>query len=517
MNRLVLLIISIHFSFFGFSQVPSIEWQKCFGGSNDEEGNVICRTTDNNVIVGGYTSSNDGDVVTIRRGDSDIWLIKVDLAGNLLWSKTIGGSGSENVKSIIPTYDNGYAIFGSTSSSDFPVSSTNHGMNEMWFVKSDSSCDLQLEKCYGSPDHDYGLKIIQSPDSDFIILGKVQLAGGNISSSSYHNLEDFWVAKVNRVGLIRWSKCLGGFLSDEPSSIVPTNGGYLITGYIGSSDGDVTCLNPTHSAWVVKIDFTGSILWQKCFGGSGADQGIELLSLNDGTFYLCAITTSNDGDVSGLTGISSSWIVKCDSIGNILWQHCYGGSNFNAGFSFCSTFDGGLVVGGVSNSSNINGYHLQNEAYAFKVDSSGNLLWEKCFGGSLMEQINSIIQVRDSGFIFTGYSTSIDGDITLAHGNKDIWLVKLNDRNTGIEESSKEISGFSITKSDNLLQVSFTSLNFEMNLISIYNLTGMLIFSRSFNSLVGYNTMLLPLNINSGFYFIRIENSKTRFTHKFIY
>ena|SRR5450432_1763948 len=142
---------------------------------------------------------------------------------------------------------------------------------------------------------------------------------------------------------IAWQKSLGGSGDDQANSIVKTvDGGFIIAGTSKSNDGDVTghhgSIDST-DAWVVKLSSSGSIQWQKSIGGSGVDELDQIIPTNDGNFVAIGHTSSNDGDVSGNHGDWDIWVVKIDRNGNILWQKCLGGSLRDKAASIRQTID----------------------------------------------------------------------------------------------------------------------------------------------------------------------------------
>ncbi|NLY22597.1 MAG: T9SS type A sorting domain-containing protein [Bacteroidales bacterium] len=236
---------------------------------------------------------------------------------------------------------------------------------------------------------------------------------------------------------IEWQKCLGGSNDDWAYSIQQTSdGGYIVAGETWSNDGDVSGNHGGGDYWVVKLNSSGDILWQICLGGTNVDVAYSIQQTSDEGFIVAGYTCSNEGDVSGNHGNSDYWVVKLNSSGTIEWQKCLGGTDGDYANSIQQTSDGGFIVAGqtYSNDGDVSGNHGGSDAWVVKLNSSGNILWQKCLGGTGWDWENSIQQTSDGGFIVAGYTNSNDGDVSGNHGSKDYWVVKLTNEPDRINE-----------------------------------------------------------------------------------
>ena len=295
---------------------------------------------------------------------------------------------------------------------------------------------IEWARCYGGSDREDATSIIQTADGGFIVAGTSESNDGDVSGN--HGRADYWVVKLNSSGVLQWQKCLGGSDWDEASSIAQTtDGGYIVAGYSSSNDGDVSGNHGTADYWVVKLNSSGDIEWQKCLGGSGGDGANSIAQTADGGFIVAGTSQSNDGVVSGNHGGNDSWVVKLNSSGDIEWQKCLGGSSSDFAYSIAQTADGGYIVAGysLSNDGDVSGNHGSADYWVVKLNSSGDILWQKCLGGSDWDVANSIAQTSDGGFIVAGYSYSYDGDVSGHHGDGDYWVVKLSPDPIGIAEN----------------------------------------------------------------------------------
>ena len=246
---------------------------------------------------------------------------------------------------------------------------------------------------------------------------------------------------------IEWQKCLGGSRDDYGTSIQQTkDGGYVVSGYSDSFDGDVNKINVGNEYWIVKLSMLGTIEWSKTYGGNSDDFAYAIKQTTDGGYIVGGKSYSTDVDVkdhNGTSQYSDFWVVKLTSNGEINWERSLGGSLDDIAVSVRETSDGGYIAAGVSHSTDImvSGNHGGGDCWIVKLSSSGTRQWEKSLGGSKLDYASSIEQTNDSGYIIVGYSESFDGDVTSNHGKFDLWLVKLS--NDGNIEWEKTLGGSS--------------------------------------------------------------------------
>lgn len=515
-----IFIILIFLSNYIFSQAPAIDWSKKFGGGHDDFCAQIIETRDNNFIALGYSESASGDVTDHRGtgGSPDIWIFKYDLTGNIIWKRSLGGTASEFGATIQETNDNGFIIFGTTSSNTIDVSGLHvfggapFGYSDMWIVKTDSIGQIQWQKCIGSDDEDRGRRLAQTADSGFIIIGEPEFLGGDITT--FYGGSDVWIAKLNSVGTILWTRSFGGFWFDTPYGItILEDQSMLITGGLGSSGGNVSCSNSSKGVWIIKVDSSGNELWQKCYGGSRDEFGFDIIKSNDGGFFVAASTASNDGDVTGLIGIYNYWILKCDSAGNILWEKCFGGTGYDQISSITQTKDGGVIACGFSESV-IPGSHGLGDAYIVKLDSLGNLEWQKCFGGSGDDQARSVIQLADSSYMIAGNSNSTDGDITNYKGAQDYWIFKLNATFVDISEIYKVYSDLNGSISSESLSIKFYSNITSDAVISVIDILGRVVLTERITTRQGMNDLQIPVNLAKGVFILQLKGANGLISRK---
>ena len=362
-----------------FAQDPAIIWQNTIGGSEGDFSTVFEPTTDGGFILGGYSTSNiSGDKTENSNGAIDIWIVKIDGSGNIMWQNTIGGAGDDFLISLKQTSDDGFIV---GASSDSNIS-------------------------------------------------------GDKTENSRGGL-DYWILKLNSSGNILWQKTYGGAQPEFDVYVVETfDGGYFVGGYSDSDiSGDKT--DPTNGQrdyWALKLDSNGNILWQNSIGGSLVDRPQAAFQTADGGFIIGGSSTSPiSGDKTEPNqGGFDYWIVKLDGSGNLQWQNTIGGNDSDTFRNMIQTTDGGYLLGGYSKS-NISGEKTENsqgdyDYWILKLDTNGNLVWQNTIGGSGIDYLRNLIQLADTAYMLAGYSNSnISGDKTEnSNGGYDYWLVKLN-------------------------------------------------------------------------------------------
>jgi hypothetical protein len=299
------------------STPPPTEWNKTYGGTDDDSAYSVVQTSDSGYALAGYTSS-------FGAGSLDAWLIKTDSLGNMLWDKTYGGTEQDECYSVVQTNDGGYALAGLTLS-------FGAGNGDAWLVKIDSSGNMLWYKTYGGTGQEWGLSVIQTSDSGYALAGSTTSfgAGG----------WDAYLVKTNVSSNIQWSKTYGGTGTEEANSVVQTSdGGYALAGSTTSFGAG------SEDAWLVRTDAFGNVQWNTTYGGTSDDFAHSVVQTSDGGYALAGGTTSYGA------GSYDSWLVKTDLNGNAQWDKTYGGTFGDAAFSVVQTSDGGYALAGSTTS-----------------------------------------------------------------------------------------------------------------------------------------------------------------------
>jgi len=356
--NILLLIFIFCFAFNTLhAQRYAMQFQQCYGGS-DHDGIVdFCILEDSSYMLLAITYSFDGDI-SFLHGKSDFWLLHVDQMGALIWEKTIGGSDYDNPKSISITSNGDLLIFGHTFSNDGDVTG-NHGGSDLWVARTDISGNLIWQKCIGSSVSDFASMMLVDSLDNIYTIGYSHGNDGDITENN--GLTDYWVAKLDSEGNLIRQRSLGGESPDHGKCISFTpDGGSIIGGYAMSNYGDVECDGPAPTEgdiWIIKLDSLFNIQWKKCYGGSYHESITDIQVFEDGGYLLCGNTNSNDGDITGFHGEPGGdyhdiWVIKIDSIGSIDWQRCLGGTKRESITGSTESLNGEYIITGETSSHN---------------------------------------------------------------------------------------------------------------------------------------------------------------------
>lgn len=312
-------------------------WNRTYGGTNYDVAYSLIQTNDGGYALGGYTGS-------FGAGYDDVWLVKTDGAGNMLWNKTYGGANFDEAYSLVQTKDGGYALAGYTYSSS--------GDTNSYLIKTNDFGNLQWNKTYGGTLDDVAWSAVQTSD------GGYALAGWTYSYGS--GGQDVWLVKTDASGSVQWSKTYGGTDNDGAWSIIQTDdGGYAMAGYtysIGAGSSDM---------WLIKTDGSGNMQWGKTYGGTSDEEAHSVIQTSDRGYALVGYTGSFG------TGDYDLWLVKTDGAGNMFWSRTYGGGNSDGARSVVQTSDGGFAVVGWTYSFGAGDTGM----WLFKTGQSGDMGW----------------------------------------------------------------------------------------------------------------------------------------------
>ncbi len=359
-----------------YSAKNVLEWKKSYGGTADDRGFDLAHTKDGGFILIGRTNSINGDISN-NAGFEDYWALKVNALGDIIWQKTFGFEGSDVGFSVIETNDGGYLFLG--------------------------VLDVTASGGQG--------------DSARSVTAKKH-AGG-----------DYWVVKVNIDGETSWTKYFGGSLTDTAEAIIQTkDNGYLIVGWSDSTDFDIKNNKGTYDFWIVKINSVGILEWEKNYGGTEIDEAFAIAASNDGNYLIAGTTRSNDKDISKNNGGADFWVIKITPLGEKIWEKNYGGTEFDVARSISKTKDGGFVLAGSSRSQDIDvtNNQGQNDGWVIKIDPKGDLKWEASIGGTNIDFLYDAVELTNKSIIAVGETFSNDGAIKENKGFSDVLITKIN-------------------------------------------------------------------------------------------
>jgi len=199
-----------------------------------------------------------------------------------------------------------------------------------------------------------------------------------------------------------WSQTYGGTQWDRASSLVVTSdGGYAIVGRTNSFG------EGGSDAWLVKTDASGNMMWNHTYGGTNFDAALSLVVTSDGGYAIAGFTSSFGA------GDADFWLVKTDSSGDMEWSQTYGGTGLDRAYAVVVASDGGYALAGYTDSFDSEGYDF----WLVKTDSSGNMEWSQTYGGTEYEYAFSLVATSDGGYAMAGETGSFGAE-------GDFWLVK---------------------------------------------------------------------------------------------
>ena len=475
---MIRILFLLFFSVQALSQTPLIEWQRCYGGSANDFPKRIIEGRNNDLIMVGHTLSTDGDIIGGNDSMNIFWL-RVDTLGNILNSRVLGAGGYDDASDVIAAWDNGYIVLGNTTSVNDVTNQ--HGSQDIWIVKVSIQGVPQWEKCFGGSDFEAARSIIKTKDSCYVICGFTYSNDGDISFN--HGTSDMWMFKIDKTGNLLWERTYGDGPGDYANDIIQTSdNGFLVCGATFSDSGQVSGNNGSQDFWIIKTDSAGNLQWAECYGGGFLDAAYRIEELNS-NYYIIGVNISKDGDVSNnhLDGTAASpdtWLICIDSIGQLLWERSLGGSRIESSseilFSSQSFFLGAYAS---SNDGDVN-YHpgsSSSDFWIIQTDTSGNILWNNCYGGTGHDYLESMLIVGNSLYAL-GQTRSNDIDVSGNHGGIDFWLFKIkidNLTNSIVKQKDEHSFSFFPNPANNLINFK-TAKN---ALLNVYDIQGKLIMS----------------------------------------
>jgi Secretion system C-terminal sorting domain len=340
----------------------TIDWQATYGGTGQDEANAIIQTADTGYIVAGYTSSTNGDV-TGNHGGFDVWVVKLSKTGAIQWEHCYGGAGNEYGTSIQQTSDGGYIIAAYSNMNGGDVTGIHSSSNDYWIIKINATGGLVWETAIGGSGDDEATGIKETMDGNFIVSGFSNSTDGDVTGN--HGSYDYWIAELSATGSLVWEQCYGGTGQDKANAIIQCyDSSYTVAGNSFSDDGDVTGHHggtSSSDAWIINVSTGGTLNWGNSFGSTGAEVANAIWQTADSNFIAaCGTNGAINGDVTYNHGYREDfWITKISGTGSLMWQRSYGGANDDEAYAIQQTNDLGYIVAGYNTSGDgdVTGHH----------------------------------------------------------------------------------------------------------------------------------------------------------------
>jgi Secretion system C-terminal sorting domain len=360
------------------------------------------------------------------------------------WDKGFGSTDLDRLTTLIQTRDGGYLAAG-MSSGDVSGSKTapSKGFTDYWIVKLDGNGTKQWDKGYGTRFWDELQAVCQTADGGYILGGYSYTDNQSLGDKTDpgYGKYDYWVVKIDAQGNKQWDKVYGGTEDDQLFDLQLTaDGGYILGGYSRSPvGGDKTQDNKgVQDYWVVKIDAAGRKMWDKTIGGDGTDRLQTIQVTSDGGYILAGGSDSNrSGDKSensrGTLRQEDYWVVKLNAAGDKQWDRTYGSGGVEYFAYLQQTRDGGYILGGTTDFTNVSGDRTQQskggrDFWVIKLDETGAKQWDRTFGGLRDDEMLDMQPTSDGGYVLIGATYSgRGGDKSQPNqGDRDYWLVNIN-------------------------------------------------------------------------------------------
>jgi hypothetical protein len=288
--------------------------------------------------------------------------------------------------------------------------------------------EITWEKTYGCRGNEMANDFIIVPDG-YVFAGTSEAPCPTYYADDSTNKNGL-IVKLDKEGKLMWSRNIGGSEEDVLTKILPTSdGGYLVGGTTRSANFDIKDRkHSSYESWITKLDAGGNVKWTKTYGGNFTDKFVSMVLTKDDGAVVLSISNSEDGDIVGHKWTYDYWLMRINSAGNIVWQRVYGGSNEDEPAEIMNTPDGGFILTGnsASDDGDLDNNHGFLDVWALKLNNFGDVEWSKAYGGKSVDGGRYGLPTKDGGYLFAAVSKSGDIDVTNAKGDYDLWMVKTN-------------------------------------------------------------------------------------------
>jgi hypothetical protein len=360
----------------------NVLWEKTYGGAGDDRAFYAATVADGFVVVGSSTSFQPDKTIA--------WVLKLDQDGNVLWNQTfLEGAGSEF--RFVLCLDDGFLLVGNV----FLPSGDTDG----YVVRIDDNGNSVWNITLGGEDLDKLFSAVETQDG-FVLVGLTY---------SFGNDSEVWIVKIDGSGGEVWNKTYGGALEDAGRAIVATEDNrFVVAGYTNSIG------NGDYDFFLLKIDTSGDIMWNKTYGGTQSDKAYATAETQGGVIVVGDTRSKGAGDNDG-------WVVKVDLDGNLVWDKTVGGEGFDMPTCVTVSNFGGFLVGGFTFSFGKG----ERDFWLFKIDDAGNVPWSCTVGRSEFEEAYAALETAENEFVMAGWTNSI------GQGHYDFYVVKVSVENAG--------------------------------------------------------------------------------------
>lgn len=451
-------------TFFTKAQSTNWAWAKSAGGTFFDYSQCIAVDGNGNSYVTGSFKSDSitfgSTTLPSNNASQNMFIVKYDQSGNVLWAKSAGGTSNNECKSIAVDGNGNFYITGWFNVGSFTFDSnilTNNGGKDIFIVKCAPSGNVLWAKSAGSTSDDEGKSITVDDNGNCYVTGgfindSITFGSTTVTNNVGNGSTDMFIVKYDSLGNVQWAKSTGVPSSDNNRCIsVDGSGNLFVTGNLDNNSitfGSTTLTNNgsngTTDMFVVKYDSMGNVLWAKSAGGTDFDFSSSVAVDGSGNCYMTGSFSSNS-ITFGSTNLTANagwdiFVVKYDPSGNVLWAKSAGGTSYVYANSIAVDSSGNSYITGEFSLTNFTlgsttmTYNGDSDIFVVKFDPSGNVLWANSLGGNSSDSGNSIaVDGSGNSYVTGNFESSIItfGSTTLIQtanlGHSDIFVVKLGD------------------------------------------------------------------------------------------
>ena len=413
-----------------------ILWEGFIGGLQYDAASNVLLVEDGSLLIGGELFSQDGAGRRNHSTKSDIYVQQVAAPGKVYWEAVLGGTGSETLADMVLSPDGGVVLLGTTDSDDGdPL--PGEGLMDIWVVKLNLFGEIVWQKRFGGSGNDKGFAITAYSGGGYLIGGSSGSRDGDMHSR-HHGGVDSWLARITEEGQLLWEKHLGGSGNDFVSDLFEIRPGwFIVSNGTDSNDGDVPTNFGKKDAWVMLMDSWGNVEWNRVFGGTLQDEFLDCALAPNGDVLLGGNTYSAGRDIGKNRGRGDAWLVRLNPHGELIWSQTYGGT-WSEGFSsMIALSSGGYLLSGLTKSRNgdietLKGFY---DAFLVRVDELGSKVWSGTMGHNAKDALSDIVEAPGGSFLGVGFSEKnpvppkdpAKRENTAHIGSFDMWLVNFSE------------------------------------------------------------------------------------------
>ncbi len=342
-------------------------WTRLYGGEGNDIACSIHQANDGGFFIGGTTEWSGN-------GENDMYLVRTDVHGETLWTKTYGGAEEDYASSMQLTTDGGVIIAGWTNS-------FGAGGTDFYLVKTDSAGDTLWTNTFGGVGEDSAKSVTTTSDGGFVLCGTTNSFGNGYQY-------DVYVVKTDSLGQFLWDHRSGGVVDDGASSIQQTrDGGYILAGRTANSDGN-------HNIYVEKLNAAGHTTWYQAFSPGIDNQAASVIQVNDGNYVVAGYAFINPDALQYL-------LMKISANGSAMWTRTYGSNLWEVAYSVRQTSDHGYAIAG---SKWVTLMPDSTQLSLVRTDSLGHLRWDRTYSLKLIDEATSLDITQDGNYALIGYA-----------------------------------------------------------------------------------------------------------------